>query len=214
MSEDTPYPAAEDIHRICLDLGFEVEDDAADRLARYVGLLAKWNRAVNLVGPEHWRDIFTDLVADSLHLHRFLAGLDHAAEPLCLDLGAGAGLPGIPLRILWPEGNYHLIEPRRKRALFMRTVLGELKLPGTFVFHGRAEDADFVGADLILSRAFLPWPRLLPFARPMLSLAGRVVVLASEPAPEPAPEGWELLDCADYPAGKETRYFWGLAPAS
>ncbi len=90
------------------------------------------------------------------------------------DLGAGAGIPGIPLRILWQLGVYTMIEVRQKRCFFLNTALASLRLPETFVFHGKAEDfmdkkkEKGIYADLILSRAFMPFEKMLPFVAPYL----------------------------------------------
>ncbi|BCS89373.1 16S rRNA (guanine(527)-N(7))-methyltransferase RsmG [Pseudodesulfovibrio sediminis] len=205
-------------------IGRPVEAGEAELLATYLGQLTKWNKKMNLVGPSSWRGIFDRLVVDSLFLADFLAGLQLPDKPLCLDFGAGAGLPGIPLRILWQEGDYWLVEVREKRTTFMRSVLGRLKLPGTNVFHGKAEDVltrlEKSGvqatADLILSRAFMPWEKLLDFIHPMVrneaDRKGMVVILANDPPPGAAniPDGWELGDVASYPAVEDTRYFWSL----
>jgi 16S rRNA (guanine527-N7)-methyltransferase len=201
-------------------LGRPVTDDQARTLADYLTQLVKWNKKMNLVGPADWRTVFDKLVVDSLYLADFLDGLKLADTPLCLDLGAGAGLPGIPLRVLWPRGDYWLVEVRDKRATFMRSAVGRLGLPGTSVFHGRAEDAldrltergHQATADLILSRAFMPWPALLEFVRPMLSPGGTVVILANTPPPGETdlPPGWHLGDVAGYPAAGRERFFWSL----
>ena len=216
-----------DILAECARIQREVSEEQADKLARYLGLLIKWNRTVNLVGPHGWREIFRDLVADSLFLEEFVRGLDppqHGTDrPLSLDLGSGAGLPGIPLRILWTPGNYWLTEKRGKRVTFLRTVLAELKLPRTRVFHGPAEEAldrlDGAGAgntaDLAVARAFMPWKKLLDFARPLLRPdTGRCLILANEPPPDQSilPAPWELVEVASYPVGYRTRYFWAFAP--
>jgi len=198
-----------------------VEAGEAELLAVYLGQLTKWNKKMNLVGPKSWRGIFDRLVVDSLFLADFLNGLKLPEKPLSLDLGAGAGLPGIPLRVLWQEGEYWLIEVREKRTTFMRSALGKLKLPGTNLFHGKAEDAiarleesgHNATADLILSRAFMPWKKLVEFVHPMLKESGTLVILANELPPDEneLPEGWKLGDVASYRAVEDTRYFWSLS---
>lgn len=209
-------------------LGRPVEPEQAELLSIYLDQLIKWNRKMNLVGPSDWKTVFDTLVVDSLFLADFLTGLKLSDMPLCLDLGAGAGLPGIPLRSIWQDGNYWLVEVREKRTLFMRSVLGKLKLPGTNVFYGKAEDAldRLAGArrdataDLILSRAFMPWPKLLDFIRPMLRLdatcTGIAVILANTPPPDESelPDGWELADVASYSAAGKDRFFWSVKPIS
>ncbi|MBG0791496.1 MAG: class I SAM-dependent methyltransferase [Desulfovibrionaceae bacterium] len=217
-------PASEAVIQAARALGRPVTADQAALLAAYLDQLIKWNKKMNLVGRSDWRAVFDTLVVDSLFLADFLAGLRLADKPLCLDFGAGAGLPGIPLRVLWRDGDYWLVEVREKRALFMKSALGRLKLPGTSVFHGRAEDAlarlersgHHATADLILSRAFMPWKKLLDFIRPMLrnepDRVGMAVILSNDPPPDEAdiPDGWQLGNVASYPAAGDERYFWSL----
>lgn len=212
-------PTLDDIMAGAERLGRPVSTAEAKLLASYLDQLIKWNRKMNLVGKSTWRDVFNTLIVDSLHLADFLPDLPLPDAPLTLDLGAGAGLPGIPLRALWEKGEYQLVEVREKRTLFMRSVLGKLKLTNTHVFHGRAEDVlatlEKPSSDLILSRAFMPWKKLLEFTRPMLSKNGILVILSNDPPPSPdrLPEGWQLGDTTDYSAAKAKRYFWSLMKA-
>ena len=120
--------------------GFELTEETLPPLAGYLGLLIQWNRVMNLVGTRTAEDTFFTLVVDSLHLGRFLReDVEYSAAPCCWDLGSGAGLPGLPLRMIWQEGDYWMVEAREKRALFLSTVLAKYPLPGTHVFRGRAE---------------------------------------------------------------------------
>lgn len=226
MTHQDQTISVEGIRQEAADLGFTLTRAQAKGLCQYLLLLQKWNKAMNLVGRAGWPEIFRDLAADSLHLADFLGGLDLPERPLSLDLGAGAGLPGIPLRLLWEAGDYVLVELREKRAIFLRQAVAELKLPGVRVVHGRAEA---LGpeltrlklpekADLVVSRAFMPWPKLLPLAAGLLNPAGqdraggRLVILANESPPAELP-GFELLCSRAYPSGAKARYFWGLTPA-
>lgn len=220
-------PTQKEIMAAAKRLGRPVTDGEADLLAVYLDQLIKWNKKMNLVGKSGWKTVFDTLIVDSLFLADFLDGLKLADAPLCLDFGAGAGLPGIPLRSLWQDGDYWLVEVREKRSMFMRSVLGRMKLPGTHVYHGKAEDAldrlsdagQEATADLILSRAFMPWPKLLDFIRPMLRSDGErhgvAVILSNDPPPDESelPNGWELGDVASYPAAGGERYFWSLRVA-
>ena len=119
--------------------GFELAEETLHPLAGYLGLLMQWNKVMNLVGTRTAEDTFFTLVVDSLHLGRFLReDVKCSAAPCCWDLGSGAGLPGNPLRMIWQEGDYWMVEAREKRALFLSTVLAQYPLPGTHVFRGRA----------------------------------------------------------------------------
>ncbi|WP_291329131.1 16S rRNA (guanine(527)-N(7))-methyltransferase RsmG [Desulfovibrio sp. UCD-KL4C] len=204
---------------LSLDNGFISSADQARVLAYYINLLVKWNKSMNLVGPKSWDEIFHSLIIDSLHLADFLSDLEFPENPVTLDLGAGAGLPGLPLRVVWQKGTYHLVESREKRSIFMRTALQMMKLPRTEVFQGRAETfpQGALPADLILSKAFMPWKELLLFVRPMLADSGRIVVLSNDCAPDSAEInecGYELESTMEYKAGKKTHYFWSLLPSS
>ena len=122
--------------RCAREAGVTVPEAALPGLAEYLQLLCRWNKAMNLVGAHHWRDAMQRLVADSFHLATFLDGLPLPEDPLCWDLGSGAGLPAIPLRMAWQRGTCWLVEAREKRALFLSTVLARVPLPGTHVFRG------------------------------------------------------------------------------
>ncbi len=200
------------------DAGFKAAVDQARVLAYYTTLLVKWNKSMNLVGPQGWEEVFHSLIIDSLHLGDFLVSLDLPKEPVTLDLGAGAGLPGIPLRAIWQKGDYYLVESRQKRSIFMRTALRMMKLPRTHVFQGRAEKIpqDVLPADIILSKAFMPWKELLEFVKPMLGPAGRIVILSNDPAPsaqELEALGHVLEKSIEYKAGDKIHYFWSLRAA-
>ena len=87
--------------------GFELTEETLPPLAGYLGLLIQWNRVMNLVGTRTAEDTFFTLVVDSLHLGRFLReDVEYSAAPCCWDLGSGAGLPGLPLRMIWQEGGW------------------------------------------------------------------------------------------------------------
>lgn len=212
----------------CHAAGWELTPDQADKLAVYLGLLMRWNAAMNLVGTHSWTATLDHLVFDSFELARFLsndaqpeslarAGDSHATCLHTWDLGAGAGLPGIPLRIVWPHGKYWLVEAREKRALFLSTVLARISLPGTHVFRGRAE-AFMPGrqADCILSRAFMPWPDVLRLAHPHLAPGGQVILLTKEPIETKhmnvaSPDAdWRIHASICYQVGADTRRLYAL----
>ena len=156
------------------------------------------------------------------HLADLLADLSAAGslppKPRCLDLGAGAGLPGVPLRLFWPHGDYLLVEPRHKRSAFLRVAVATLGLMGTAVFPGRVEELppERLPADLVLARAFLPWPELLELASRLLALRGMVVAFAHDPEPdaERIPDGWRFVCGRSYSSPEGSRSFWVFTPAS
>ncbi len=205
-------------HLLPQDLLFKPDDAAMAAMGRYVDMVWEWNRAMNLVGAASREDIFARLVCDSLYLADFLRSLplDLTARDVVLDLGSGAGLPGVPLRAVWHDGEYVMIELRQKRALFLQNVLASLRLPST-----RAINADAIGyisqeklencVSCIISRAFRPWMQLLAMCRPCLKTTGLQIILANQPPPQ-LPPGWRLAAARDYPAAGKRRWFWALNP--
>lgn len=198
------------------------------QLSTYLELLMQWNKVINLVGAQSWQSTVLRLVADSFFLGKFLDSLplprSGEDSPRTWDLGAGAGLPGIPLRMVWDKGEYCMVEAREKRAVFLSTVLARIPLPRTTVFRGRVEDffvrqaeAGTGTADLIVSRAFMPWERLLPLVRPVLAPQGMVVFLASDPLPnlevQAMPEGFTLHTQQAYTIAARQRWFWAMVKA-
>lgn len=188
-------------------LGRVLSDDQAGMLAVYLGLLVKWNSRMNLVGPAAWPEILETLIQDSWHLADLLQILEpQPAETL--DLGAGAGLPGIPLRVFWGAGDYWLVEPRQKRALFMEQAAAHMRLPRTRVLCARMEALPQARrrAGLIVSRAFMPWRKLLGEVRAFLAPGGRVLVMSNEATGETV-GGYVLEREQGYAVTGKDRYF-------
>lgn len=215
-SSPSPHPCApERVRELCASLGFPLDEEggtAAGALSAYLALLVKWNRVMNLVGPSTWEDILATLIIDSLHLADFIRRLPLPEAPECRDLGAGAGLPGLPLRMLWQQGNYTLVEAREKRALFLRSCLAAVPLPGTTIYQGRAEAfmAGAPHADLTVSRAFLPWERVLELVSPFTDSGGFCLFLTLAPLPPTLPHSWQAALEHRYAVRNDTRYFWAL----
>ena len=106
------------------------------RFAKYLELLLRWNRTHRLTGHETARDVVRKLFIDSLLFLPLLPPRPHSM----VDIGAGAGIPGLPLRIVDPGISLTLVESRRKAASFLATAARELGLADTQVAHGRAEE--------------------------------------------------------------------------
>lgn len=207
-------PTPEALAALVRQAGLPVPEPALAPLGQYLTMLCRWNAAMNLVGVRNWREALVDLAGDSFYLARFLDGLPLPAAPLCWDLGAGAGLPGIPLRMVFRRGSYWLVEVREKRALFLSQAVAALELPQTQVYRGRAQDffeQQSRRADLILSRAFMPWQELLPLLEPQLAPDGLVIILARQEAPA-LPPGWERLACEAYEVRRLARSAGAAAP--
>ncbi|MFZ5425979.1 MAG: 16S rRNA (guanine(527)-N(7))-methyltransferase RsmG [Thermodesulfobacteriota bacterium] len=215
----TGNPTPEEVSLAASALGRELTPGQASGLSVYLGLLEAWNRKTNLVGPRRWRDMLVELVADSWHLGDLLGGLGLPEECVSIDFGAGAGIPGVPLRVFWDAGRYVLVEPRAKRAAFLRQCAAMMRLKRTEVLEGRAEDVK-EKALVCLSRAFQPWREFLETSRRFLqeSPGGGpgpyVVVFSNEAAPETGvPEGYGLAMSRRYPRPGGAGYFWVFSPS-
>ncbi len=202
----------QDLAALALQNGRKLDARQCAKLFCYVDLLARWNKKMNLVGPFSREKMVTDLVADSWHLADFLSTLDIVKAPVTFDLGAGAGLPGIPLRCFWPKGNYYLVEPRKKRSVFMRQALRDMGLVQTQVLNCGYQDIDasLLPADIVLSRAFCPWKEFLALSGGLAGAKGRVIVMASTAKPEEKVAGWELESTWPYKARGEMYFFWSF----
>ncbi len=210
----TQIPIPEQVEALCRENRTPVDSATAKQLCSYLEMLVKWNRRCNLVGPYPWRKILLELVLDSWHLAEFIKKLELPDVPVCLDLGAGAGLPGIPLRMLWTDGSYRMVELREKRTIFLENALSRLKLPETRVLRMDAELAltKHAPVDLVLSRAFMPWARLLELALPYLAPGGVLLFMCNEPLPDSLPPQWRAVNTQDYTAAGKSRFLWALSP--
>lgn len=204
-------PTEQDVDRALAEAGLpRFSTPVRERLALYLSLLMKWNKAMNLVGARDWRQALLSLGADSFFLDNFLDSLSLPQNPEIWDLGAGAGLPGIPLCIIRQrKGAYRMIEARAKRALFIGNALAQLKLTDVFVHEARVESffqnpPGAPKAQVIISRAFKPWREVLELVRPHLAPQGVAIIMSNDHEEKNAPDGWKRAGYLPYalPAGK------------
>lgn len=141
------------------------------RFARYYELLVEWNTKMNLTAITEAEEVVTKHFADSL--------LPMALIPKnarCVDVGTGAGFPGVPLMIMRPDVEMTLLDSLNKRLVFLEALCKELALKATLV-HMRAEDAGRDPAcrarfDAALTRAVAPIPVLMEWTAPLLRVGG------------------------------------------
>jgi 16S rRNA (guanine527-N7)-methyltransferase len=140
-------------------------------LRAYVDLLDRWRRKLNLVGPATTDELWTRHVADGLQLLPFIR--PHVRT--IVDLGSGAGIPGIVLALALPSNTalcVHLVESSSRKAAFLREAVRISGAPAT-VHCSRVEELDrerLGKPDLVTARALAPLPRLLDLAVPFLAV--------------------------------------------
>ena len=166
---------AAEVERALRKTGVRSDGEQALTLARFVGLLLKWNRVHNLTGVRGAAELLERHLPESLALRSLLRGVRVA------DVGSGGGLPGMPLAIAEPERQFTLIESRAKRVHFLRHAAGELGLANVSVAHSRAEDLRVDRPfDTVLARAVAPPAELLAICRPIMA-PGSVLLLLTAP---------------------------------
>ena len=133
-------------------LGLSLSRDACAKLVDYVALLGKWNRTYNLTAIREPARMVTHHLLDALAV---LPHLPQDPRLRVLDVGTGAGVPGIPLAIARPEWNVVLVDSNRKKAAFVTQAAIELSLPNVRVIAMRVEDLQLESPfDVVISRAF------------------------------------------------------------
>jgi len=165
---------------------FPVSHETAGMLDRYVELLRDWNAKFNLIAdstfPQIWRRHFLDSAQMMKHIPPDAVTL--------VDLGSGAGFPGIVLSILgFPKT--HLIESIGKKANFLRTVVEDLKLAAD-THQVRIESLHGIKFDVITARALKPLPQLLKYAKPLMKKESLCLFLKGQQADV------ELTEAAKY----------------
>lgn len=120
-----------------------------DQIITYVDLLQQWNRVFNLTAIRNFADIIVLHILDSLSINEYLQGMH------ILDVGTGAGLPGIPLAIANPDKQFTLLDSNSKKTRFLTQAVHELKLNNVEIIHSRCENFHPEKCfDTIVSRAF------------------------------------------------------------
>lgn len=133
------------------------DDRAMRKFERLIVLLREENTRQNLVAARSLDEVWLRHIADSVQL------LDHAGSDrsIWLDLGTGAGFPGIALAIARPDQYFHLVESRKRRVEWLASVKADLELENCTIHGARLEHVESFEADCITARAFAPLPRLL-----------------------------------------------------
>lgn len=158
-------------------LDIQPDDMQIEQFMGYYELLIEWNKVMNLTGITDFEEVILKHFLDSLAVVKVC---DMKQVKRVIDIGTGAGFPGIPLKIAFPHLDVVLLDSLKKRINFLDTVAGELHLDHVTAIHGRAEDyankKEYRECfDLSVSRAVANLSSLSEYCLPFVSLQGKFI---------------------------------------
>jgi len=175
----------------CVALGLVLPKGAQEKILAYLELLTKWNRTYNLTAIRDPEEMMTHHMLDSLAVLPYLGDATSV-----VDVGSGAGLPGLPLAIAQPQLEVVSIEANQKKAAFQQQVKIELGLPNVSIHCVRVEAMREVACfDVVTSRAFSDLAEFVRLAGALVRKGGRLLAMKGVfPAAEIAalPPDWHV----------------------
>ena len=162
-----------------MQFGIELSEKQQDNFYNYMKLLLDWNEKINLTAITEPKEIITKHFVDSLSITSYINENDRI-----LDIGTGAGFPGIPIKIVLEKNEITLLDSLNKRINFLNEVIEKLDLKNIQAVHGRAEEFNKIDEnrenyDIIVSRAVAKLNVLLEYMLPFVKLNGRCICMKS-----------------------------------
>ncbi len=164
----------------------DLTEKQLEQFRTYYEMLVEKNKVMNLTGITEWDEVLEKHFLDSISLIR---AIDLNQELTVMDMGTGAGFPGIPLKIAFPKLKVTLADSLNKRVLFLQEVIDELGLEGIEAIHGRAEDLAQDKSyreqyDLSVSRAVANLSTLSEYCLPFVKIGGQFISYKSSECEE------------------------------
>lgn len=169
-------------------MGVTLSECQIEQFLQYYEMLAEWNEVMNLTAITEYDDVMKKHFVDSVSL---IKAYDVSKESTVIDVGTGAGFPGLALKIAFPELKITLLDSLNKRIQFLNEVIEQLGLSGVETVHGRAEDFAKPGKlresfDLCVSRAVANLSTLSEYCLPFVKVGGQFISYKSEKVTEEA----------------------------
>ena len=187
----------ETFYTLLAEQNIVLTDQQKAQFERYFELLVEWNEKINLTAITEKEEVYLKHFYDSIA--PILQGLIENQEIKLLDIGAGAGFPSLPMKILYPQLDVTIIDSLNKRINFLDLLAQELELENVHFYHGRAEDfaqgknfrAQF---DIVTARAVARMQVLSELTIPYLKVGGKLLALKASNAPEELTESKNALN--------------------
>lgn len=181
------------------EIGYTLQEEQLEQFFTYKELLIEWNKKMNLTAIEQEEDIITKHFIDSLSIASYIP--DTAKV---IDIGTGAGFPGIPLKILRKDLSITLLDSLNKRITFLEEVIRNLSLENIQAVHARAEELAHKEEyreqyDIAVSRAVAPMHTLLEYMLPYVKIGGKCICMKG---PNLQEESKDLQNCLETLGGK------------
>ena len=195
-------------------LDLDLDNEKVEQLVQYLQLLDKWNKAYNLSGIKEVQRMV------AYHLLDSLAIVPHIDGNIILDVGTGAGLPGIPLAICFPEKRFLLLDSNGKKTRFLFQVKMELGLDNVEVFHNRLETFQSQEQiDIVLCRAYATLAKVVSQCGHLMKADCRLLAMKGQfPEEEivelPASFGFVKTNELNVPGVDGTRHLIEIVPVS
>lgn len=187
----------ETFYNLLADQNLPLSDQQKKQFERYFELLVEWNEKINLTAITDKEEVYLKHFYDSIA--PILQGLIPNETIKLLDIGAGAGFPSLPMKILYPQLDVTIIDSLNKRINFLQLLAQELNLDGVHFYHGRAEDLaqdkNFRAQyDFVTARAVARMQVLSELTIPYLQVGGKLLALKASNAPEELLEAKNALN--------------------
>lgn len=167
-------------------IGIQLDDKQIDQFLRYYELLTEWNRFMNLTAITDYKEVIQKHFVDSLSI---IKAMDieylQSKDKHLIDVGTGAGFPGIPIKIVFPKLKITLLDSLNKRVKFLNEVIDVLNLKDIEAIHGRAEDYARQEKyrekyDVCVSRAVANLSTLSEYSLPFVKIGGYFISYKAE----------------------------------
>jgi 16S rRNA (guanine527-N7)-methyltransferase len=178
----------------CNKQNIEISEEQANNLEEYKNLLIEWNEKMNLTAITDEYEIIVKHFVDCLECTKVISD-----EKNIIDVGTGAGFPGMVLAIYYKDKNFTLLDALNKRLIFLNEVVNKLGLENVKIVHGRAEEVarneEFKETyDASVSRAVAQLPILLEYTSPFVKINGKCIVMKGDNVQEEVKLSYNALN--------------------